>query len=125
MKFNTIAIISAVLAIASVAQAGPTETVPVTAVNPNDSNDTFSGDATFQPNEPNQVKGVVNKAKSDLRCWNQKIKGRTHAISCSGSYWHVWTKCSGRYYYSKAFSGSYRVTVTCPRRTSAKAGGAY
>ncbi|WP_314171781.1 hypothetical protein [Streptomyces winkii] len=63
---------------------------------------------------------------SSLRCWNPYISGRTFAVSCSGTYWRVFTDCTDdNRYVTPALYGTKRVAVHCPAGTRAVRGGAY
>ncbi|KAI8353444.1 hypothetical protein B0O80DRAFT_426851 [Mortierella sp. GBAus27b] len=127
MKISTFSIISAVLALAAVAQSAPTpaaeppKTIPYVAVNPENKSDTHSGEAAIQP------KGTEEPAAAaSLRCWNWSLNGRSYSITCNGSHWWIWATCSNGYLYKGGpFSGTYSVRITCPVGSSVTRGGAY
>ncbi|KAI8353442.1 hypothetical protein B0O80DRAFT_487568 [Mortierella sp. GBAus27b] len=127
MKITAFSIISAVLALAAVAQAAPTpaaeppKTIPYVAVNPENKSDTHSGEAAIQPKGKEEP-----AAAASLRCWNSKFNGRSYSITCSGSRWWIWATCSNGYLYEGGpLSGTYTATITCPVGSTATRGGAY
>ncbi|KAI8353441.1 hypothetical protein B0O80DRAFT_426848 [Mortierella sp. GBAus27b] len=128
MKINTFSVLAAVLALVSIAQAastpgGETRPIPFTAVNTNNSSDTISGDASPQSKLPEGE--TSTKDAGDFACWDEVTSGASYAISCTGPRWFVHVTCSNnRLYVTEEFSGSYRVTVTCPSPYYAKKGGA-
>ncbi|GAA2626322.1 hypothetical protein GCM10010411_74010 [Actinomadura fulvescens] len=70
--------------------------------------------------------GVTPPSTDSLRCWDAYLSGSTFAISCSGNNFYIWTDCSNGYRYTVGpFSGSYRITITCPGGSRPLQGGAY
>lgn len=76
--------------------------------------------------QSSSARKAAPRKQASLRCWNPSIRGRSFSVTCSGRAFRVFVNCSnGVRYHSPVYSGTHRVTGTCPAGSRATGGGAY